>query len=292
MPGGGLPDARGTGLARDLMSWAETFLAPLGVITAVLVFFGWTRSRAYFSYFGVDQQLLQYSVQDHVLSSADPAFGALVRGIVLVAAVAIAQRALGRWTDPSRDDRLARRVRAAVIGTGVLLLAFGLGFAGGLPLAEVIPAMWGALSLAAGVVILLRTYYAGPAGSPPREGRGLVVLGLLVAIFWATALLAQDTGRALARDVDDHPARLASATIFSDTYLDFPGTMVTPTITKAPDGTPRHRYSGLRVLAYANGRWFLLSNDYGGVLHPTVTVLTDSDKIRVELTRQDQGDGG
>ena len=57
-----------------------------------------------------------------------------------------------------------------------------------------------------------------------------------------------------------------------------------------PERHPATRYSGLRALAYANGRWFLLSNDYGGVLHPTVTVLTDSDKIRIELTAQDQDD--
>src|SRR5512133_414505 len=86
---------------QDLLKWTETVAAPIGTIGGLLLFFGWTYSRAYFGYFGIDQRLLQYSVQDHLLLSADVMFGTAVMVLTVVLALVL----LNRIMTPLRERR-------------------------------------------------------------------------------------------------------------------------------------------------------------------------------------------
>ena len=63
--------------------------APIGVTTGLLLFFGWTYSRTYFGHFGIDQRLLQYSVQDQLLLSADVMLGTAMIVLTVVLALVL-----------------------------------------------------------------------------------------------------------------------------------------------------------------------------------------------------------
>src|SRR6478609_9073048 len=63
-------------------------LAPIGVLSAVLYYFGYAREQALFSYFGVDLGSLDYSPTDYLVRSAGTVFlplaTLLVAGVVAV----------------------------------------------------------------------------------------------------------------------------------------------------------------------------------------------------------------
>lgn len=267
----------------------EAVLAPAGAVTALLVYFGWTRSRAFFGYFGIDQSILQYSLSDHLLRSADSTFGTAVLLLVVVLVLVALERAVATWTHPSRSDRIGRWARTAVTIIGLLLFSLGLLFALRLEFGGItIPAIVGAVTLAAGAIIVLRTGLAliTLTSTPRAFARVLVLVPLFLASFWASTLYAQDGGVTLARAVDDVPARLPLVTVYSDKYLDLPGSAVMGTAVPSADETTRYRYTGLRLLAYSNGRWFLLTGRYGTGYRSSVLVLGDADYIRVEVARQ------
>ena len=95
----------------DVLNWAETVAAPVGVVVALLVFFGRTYSRAYFGRFGIDQHLLQYSAQDQGLLSADAMFGTAVLVLAVAMLLVLADRLLTPLR--SREDRVGRVARVS-----------------------------------------------------------------------------------------------------------------------------------------------------------------------------------
>jgi hypothetical protein len=59
-------------------------VAPPTLITALALFFGWTRISTQVSYFGIDPTLVGFSTQDYLLRSADTVFVPL--GALLISA--------------------------------------------------------------------------------------------------------------------------------------------------------------------------------------------------------------
>jgi hypothetical protein len=120
---------------------------------------------------------------------------------------------------------------------------------------------------------LLRSY---------RPWVGLLVSAIILGSFWAATLYAQRLGHAAAKAIDDDPARLPLATVFAHEYLDLPGTAVQAERIGL-GGTSSWRYTGLRLLTYSDGQWFLLSGRYGPAYRSTVVVLGNGDGIRVDI---------
>jgi hypothetical protein len=106
---------------------------------------------------------------------------------------------------------------------------------------------------------------------------------LVVALFWAATLYAQDLGQRAARGTNANPAGLPLVTVFSEEYLDLPGSQVRATQAPGADGDTYYRYSGLSLLTYANGTWFLISGRYSDSYRSSVLVLRDTAAVRVEL---------
>lgn len=277
---------------RDLARGIELIsavAAPVSIVTALLVYVGWTRNRAYFSGFGIDQGVLGLSLQDYVLRSADVTFGAVVRLASVALLFVIVDRVLlavlhHRWT-----ARTARWIDGSLAVAGVVLAAGGLLYAVGLTGNIAISPFLGAALLALGAVLTLRF---GPAALSRRVGpdplglAGTIALYtiLLLALFWAATLYAQDLGRRAAVTVDANSTRLPLTTVFSDRYLDLPGSAVQATQVPGPANSTHFRYSGLALLTYSNNRWFLISGRYADGYRSSIVVLHDSDAIRVEIS--------
>jgi hypothetical protein len=295
-----------------LVEWVAAVAGPLTAVTAVLYFFGWTRTSALFGYFGVDPAILQFQLTDYLARSAGPAFGPAV-GIVVGAALllvvlrlAVAGEVVGLRHPVYRGGRAyAVRVPSIILivvgavatwsGASVALGVpdlLGLGRAVGLD--EPVPA---AVALAVGAVLLsagLRLVRARPtrADEPlpplPPVARGLVASVVLVALFWSVAVYSQQLGEALARSIDADPARQPAVIVHSAEPLGlWSADPVDPAGAPAGADPPRYRftYTGLHLLIYANQRWLLLTGERGPAGRHVVAVLRDDDTTRVELTR-------
>ena len=259
-------------------------IAPLTVVTALLFYVGWVRTRAFFSYFGVSAALVGFSPQDYVLRSADVGFGAVLllalAGVVLVGldrlvAIVIARvsgRVLGQW------------VRWGLAGLGASLVLIGLGGATAEAAVAVVPPIAGAGLLALGAVLFLRF----GAESPSRQGllrpgtTGLSIVVLAVACFWAVTIYARDLGVGAAEYLDGDARSLPLVTVYSSEPLDLPGTNVIPTRVLGEDQRWNYRYTGAVLLTYSNERWFLIPEPASGDYRSSVVVLRDSESIRVE----------
>lgn len=255
-------------------------IAPITVLSALLAYIGSVRNRAYYSYLGVDQNLLQLSIEDLVLRSADVAFGAVARLVAACAALVVLDRVLvvvqRRFGEP-------RRLDAALAVAGTTLALVGLLHAVGVQTVTGSSPILGPILLGLGSVIAFRFgRRALPGTANPLATSALVTL-LVLALFWAATLYAQDLGRRAAAAVDDGRSPLPVVIVYSDTYLDLPGSHVTASEETTPAGEKVYRYAGLFLLTYANDRWLLVSHQRSDGYRSRVAVLRDTEAVRVEV---------
>lgn len=283
---------------QDKTSWlsadvAATVVAPLTLATALLVHFGYTRSRAYFGYFGISQSLLNLSMDAYLLRSTDVTFRAAASlvGIFLVLLVldyGVRQiRGLGRVN--------AAPVMGTLLAIGGLAVSLGLFFALGGPRPGWLPPIASPGLLAIGPVILLRwtsisrkerALNAGTAGGSSilvRTMSTTLTAAFVIAAFWASTIYASDQGRRAAQQDDRNPERLPLVTILSSAFIDLPVADEQLTEITVDDNEVHYRYTGLRLLTYSDGRWFLISGRLGSAYASSVAVLANSDSIRVEI---------
>jgi hypothetical protein len=296
-----------------LVELALTAAAPLTIITALLVHVGSVRNRAYFGYFGIDQGVLRLSIQDYVLRSVDVTFGAVARLVAAAVVVIVVNRLMIRAIIRHQDHRGMGygRLHAILVAVGATLGAVGLLVALGLGRWLDLPPLVAAILLALGSGMILRLRSApfaadanadaaGPQDAAATASRGhpeeARLLGLpmtlalyatlVIALFWAATLYAQDLGQRAAMTVDANPEELPLVTVFSKSYLDLPGSLVHPTRAPGAEGGPPHyRYTGLSMLAYVNGTWFLITGRYSDRYRSSVLLLRDTQTIRVEVAK-------
>ncbi|UVS81540.1 hypothetical protein [Actinokineospora sp. UTMC 2448] len=256
---------------RGLLELVGLVVAPVTAVTAVLMYFGWNRQNAIYGYFGVDHAVLRFSAQDYLLRSVGVVFKplAVVLGVlVLLVAVRRVAGRLDAVTVPlGRGVRLPA-VQAVRIGVAVIALVWAVS-----ALAGHAEPLTGALALALAAVL----------GGPPLHGterpfRGRVLVGSVVAfaVFWAAAVHAGRGGTALAEHIDRNPGAQPALTVYSTERLTLPGETVV--------GPSTYRYTGLRLLSYANDRWVVITGRDPERGRLTLTLLRDTDRVRVEVT--------
>jgi hypothetical protein len=273
-------DAPATRIER-LISWAASVVAPLSVLTAVLFYFGYASSRAQYQYFGIDVDTIGLSTQDYVMRSPVALLTPLLVLVLIGVGVATTNDAVRRRIqaatvgsgDPDAD--LAERSTARLAGlyrqfrivmiAGYVLLAVGtlllLGYAalGGWALYPLVtPLVMGlgaALALYGGRVRgMLRPE------ERPRIGVVLTLALVLVTdVFWATATVAQWSGRGSAHEIARGLDRLP--TVILDTrerlILRTPNVQES-TLPSSAGQTFRYRYRGLHLLIQGKDRLFLV----------------------------------
>jgi hypothetical protein len=271
--------------SRSMMQAVElisTVVAPLALVTAILGYIGWIRTRAFYGYFGLSSSLISFSPQDYVLRSAEVSFGAILlltlAGAVLLGLDLFLTRLLessGRWENGARRT---------LVGLGVVLVLVSLGGATTAASTAVVPPIAGAVLLGLGAVVLLRfgVRSAGRVGLLPPTAVGLAMVVLALAGFWATTTYAQDLGVGAARDIDRNPRSLPVVTVYSRAPIDLPGTNVVAYRILDQDQQWNYRYTGARLLTYSNSRWFLIPEPGSPTYRPSVTILPDTDTVRVE----------
>lgn len=248
----------------------SSIIAPATLLTAMLFYFGYVSSRAEFRYFGLDVDTIGLSTNDFVMRSPQVL-------LVPVLAVALAAIALLLIHVRLRRDPPATRT----VGVGMLLalvvLAIGLllvltyRWLGRWPqYALVTPLLIGTGSAVLAYTFWMPTAPAWILGSHDDRARWVrpvvTALALVVAatcMFWATATLAEwtgrDNGRQTARDLDALPA------VILDTKerLFLTDGIVEESV--LPDASPdgfRFRYRGLRLLIQGEDHMFLVPDQW------------------------------
>jgi hypothetical protein len=280
----------GTEGAEQTRSWerwltlATTFIAPVTFVTALLFYFGYVSSRAQYSYFGVDVDALGMGTREFVMRSPQ---GILVPGLLVILLGAATAGGVAVF----RSGRVGRRATTVTAAAGGLLLAVGLVLVFAYP----VVGGWTGYGLLTPLVLASGASLVALAGRQlglPLAVVALLVVFIVVSTFWATATLAQWTGRGIARHtalhLDDLPA----------VVLDTPERLylrdgVTKEVVLAPaegaepeEGqTFRYRYYGLRLLVQAGDRMFLVPDRW---TPSNSTLVFDLDDVRVKFRFVDQ----
>jgi hypothetical protein len=269
------------GRVERLISWAASVVAPLSVLTAVLFYFGYASSRAQFEYFGVAVDTIGLSTQDYVMRSPQALLTPLLVLVLIGVAVAIAHdlfrrrvqaaavtitdadesvasRGRARLADLDRSFRLVELAGWCLLAVGTLLL-FGYALLQDwTPYPLVTPLVMG---LGAGLALFsarIRRLIHPDTG--PRIGVVLALsLVLVTNVFWATATVAQWSGRGSAQQVALHLDGLPTVIVDTRERLN----MVSPSIkeTALPPSaaqTFHYRYRGLHLLIQGKDRLFLV----------------------------------
>lgn len=294
-------DSRGTPHLGTAVSLIGAVTSQAVLITALLYYFGWVYSHAYFGYFGVEVGMLGYSTSDYVLRSINAAAWPFV-GTLFVAAGSIAIHrhlvlpASARVHGP-RPRLVLRWAVFAVACVGVALVAVvGIEIMirddiESLPLSIMLMLSVGLIGYR-GVLQAEhpdlrrahRTTAAGTGSNPWIASSVLLVLGLF-GFLWGVGLYADQDGRhdavaAAAAHFVDKPAIV----VLSKDRLGIDGTGERVGEITVPGEKFRYVYSGLWLLAYTADRYFLLPQQWM-VARDRVFILRDTDDIRVDIAR-------
>jgi hypothetical protein len=310
-------DDQSRGQVERWLSVATTVIAPATVLSALLFYFGYVSARAQYDYFGVDVDTIGLSTQDYVMRSPQPLLVPLLVLTVLAVLALLVHAAIGQriaGTDPGVLSQLARYrqlARRTVLG-GLLLLGGGMVLLFCYPyvrewplFALVTPLLIGSGAAVAGYGARVQSRLQPPrpmpepddaagGGHPPadnsllalrRSAGGALVIVVIANIFWATATIAQWSGRGLAHYNASHLDRLPSTILDTHErlFLRSPGIEETA-LPASPGQTFRYRYRHLRLLIEGSDRMFLVP-DRWSASNSTLIVPLDG-TVRVQFQFQ------
>lgn len=293
-----MPDEEGGGLPRWIGTWASV-IAPASVLSAVLFYFGYVSARSQYEYFGVDVDAVGLGTRDYVMRSPQPLLVPLIVLTLLGAGLMVAHAAIrDRVTSTAADRRVVRGIRASrlagqvMLGVGVLLL-FGYTLVDEWAYyALVTPLLLGAggglVAYAAYLRRLLgRTDQTAPLALARRAAVVLVYILIAASVFWATATVAQWSGRGLARNQARNLDELPRVILDTKERLHLRDPVVQETALAAGEGqTFRYRYRRLRLLIVGHDRMFLVPEVWSAS-NSTLVVPMDG-SVRVQFQFQNQ----
>jgi hypothetical protein len=278
--------------AREAIALLASIVAPVTVIGALLFYFGWSRSNAQASYFGIDSDVLGRSNQQYALRSIGSIFWPLVFILVGILIGMFTHDRARNWAADERESRLTPT--GATIGAAGVALLILAGTAvrwrplvgTGLVLTPTLFAL--GVALTAYGAFLVANRRADGLPPLPRSALALVLGVIAVFVFWAVGDYAAEHGRDLAKQMASNLWQRPSVTIYSPQRLYLEGQGITERHLGGTDSAYRYRYLGLKLLARAGDHYFLLPRCWtheGGV----TIVLPASDALRFDLApgRQD-----
>lgn len=266
---------------------ATTFVAPATLLSALLFYFGYVSSRAQYLYFGVDVDAIGLSTRDYVMRSPQPLLVPLLLVGLIGAAALVAHLAIERRTVPRWAVVGTAAVGGVVLGSGVVLLFTYPAFGGWWLYGVVTP-----LVLAAGTGLAMyasRWLIGRPADIRDRSRRtahrASLLLGLLIvatSLFWATATVAEWTGRGVAMSTARELHRLPLVILDTQERLYLTDGIIEESELPADgDQTFRYRYRGFRLLVQGGDRLFLVPSRWSPA-NSTLMIPLDG-SIRVQF---------
>jgi hypothetical protein len=279
----------------DLLSGTrlvEAAVAQTTLLTALFFYFGWAQASANLGYFGVDVSILQLSVTDFLLRSVPvavrPFFNAAMYVIVATAIVYICLQ----FTVASLARRRNRRYLIVTCAIGIIgLMVWSILFhhvVVPLPFYPLATPMFPVI-LGAALLLCLRSWRKHSAQRSSsievtleRCGIGALIALAIVGLFWHTGVVASEVGKSRAETTAAELDQRPDVAVFSATRLSLAGTGVVVDPLAGADIAYRYRYTGLRLLGHAGGRYLLVPAGWQRGRDP-VYLLQEGDGIRFEF---------
>jgi hypothetical protein len=287
---------------RATLKGISAVVAPTSALTALLYYFGWTRSAVEANRLGLDESLLGYSTQDYLLRSMSSMYAPLVVGLI-VTLVGVGlhtlivgwARRLGLAGDAEAGDGAAQRRMGRLIAA---LAAFGLasvvmGYTGTrVPQPSRALYLAGPVAVTGGILILVyaaglyRRFLAsrGDGGGSMFAGydglvASAVVMLVLITLFWSVSRYAVVKGNELADQIEALVPQRPGVIVYSEKrlYLQPP---VVETRLDPENAAYNYAYSGLKLLFRADGKYFLRPSDSAAQVN---ILIPDGLDIRLEL---------
>ncbi len=270
-----------------------TFIAPATLLSTVLFYFGYVSARTQYDYFGIDVDTIGLSTQDYVMRSPQPLLVPLLvlalLGLVAMASHARLNRGLPhdldgvrRWSARVHWFKLGG-VTSLAIATVVLLGYPYLGGWAGYPLAT--PALFILAAAVTGYSAWLTARLGGDR--QPRQLVLLLVAVLIANVFWATATVAQWSGRALAHAQARRLDELPSVILDTKERLFLRDGQVMETALPAAAGQTFHfRYRGLRLLIEGKDRMFLVPEHWSASDSTLMVPIDDAMRVQFQFVNE------
>ena len=300
------------------VSFGTTIIAPATVLSGLLFYFGYVSSRAQYEYFGVDVDTIGLSTQDYVMRSPQPLLVPLLVltllgiGAVLLHAEIRRRIAVRGPRESAQYRRLARR--AVIAGLAILVagiaLLFSYPYLRGWPLFDLVTPLL--LAMGSAVVAYAARMQAllqpSTAPTPPANGElaparahamssmvalrraaTILIFVVIVAnIFWATATIAQWSGRGLARYKATHLDQLP--TVILDTqqrlFLTDPGLVKETVLPPSQGQTFHYRYRNLHLLIEGHDRMFLVPDRWSASDSTLIVPLDGSVRVQFRFKNE------
>lgn len=291
---GGPPDrspGRWSTLIEQLSAVAGV-IAPTTVLTALLYYYGYVATYAFFDYFGVDVAVLRLPTQDLVLRSV----AVLYVPCAVILGLGIVYLLVRNWTRTTLPQerhwpRLRRIGWAAVVVGSALLVRAAVGIVRP-SLAEAEFPATTPTALGLGVLSVLYGRHLLRHATRRRDDRipegavSLLAAGVVVlSLFWAANTFAAAYGRGQAADdsmklgerpevvLDTRERLFLNAACAEETSLE----------PADPEQDYRYRHRGLRLLAVGSDRLLLIPDRWLDGCE--VLVVPDDDSVRIQFGR-------
>lgn len=287
-----MPEPREQKDAVPLVHWMNVLgsvIAPATLLGALLFYFGYVSSRAQYDYFGIDVDVIGLSTQDYVMRSPQPLLVPLLVIALLGAALLALHSFIRRRSN--RPGFGAAVKGSIVVGLAILVAGLVLLFAYPLlkgwpyyPLVTPLVLATGAALSAYGLSTLRFLARERRSARPAQAGVVLLLWAAVVAcVFWATATVAQWSGRGLAQQQALDPGNLPSVIVDTQERLFLPeeAHVSETALPVAEADSFRFRYWGLRLLIVGDDRIFLIPNAWDS--HDTTLVLPIDDSVRLQF---------
>ena len=275
------------GLSR-LAQIAGKLIVP-ATITALMVYFGWARTRTTYEIFGIDDSVLRFSVQDYLLRSIGQTFEPAV---VLLLLILVAVPAHLGLVKVMRARGWRKRTVLPLAVTGMASTVVGLlGFLG----MVTYPVTWPLVPMSLGSGILLIGYATSlwratsetelrPLGDSDVIDiiiRVAFTAFLIITLFWSAAILALIHGVEDAQHIAQGTASLPGVVVFAPRPLHLSGGEIREIVLIGDQQSRYYRYDGLRLLVRTSDGYILLPVNWRPGMR--TIVLRDSPDLRLEF---------
>lgn len=303
-----------SGRVEQWISFGTNIIAPTTLLGTLLFYFGYVSSRSQYAYFGLDVDTVGLSTQDYIMRSPQPLLVPLLVlplvGAGLMLANMVVRRRIFSIADPASRLNAAKALKRITRGSTVFGLA--LLFVGvvllfiysyirdwpfyGLVTPIVIASGAGLIAYASHLrrqippdVPDAKTVQPQPSsrdrsGSVPWVVTVFIYALIVASIFWATATVAQWSGRGLAKSEALHLDRLPS--VILDTkeplFLHDPYTKET-ILTTSREQTFHYRYRHLRLLIQGHDRMFLIPDVWSASDSTLIVPLDGSVRVQFQF---------
>ena len=273
------------------LSWlaqiAGKVVAPV-TITALMVYFGWARTRTTYEIFGIDDSVLRFSVQDYLFRSISQTFEPAILLLLMILVAVPAHLGLVKVMR-ARGWRKWTVFPLAV--TGVALTVVGLlDFLG----VVTYPVAWPLTPMSLGLGVLLIGYatslWRAASGTEFRPlgdsdvidvvTRVAFTAFLILTLFWSVAVFAQIRGVEDAQQIAQGTLSFR-VVVFAPRPLHLSGGEIREIVLIGDQQSRYYRYDGLRLLVRTSDGYILLPANWRPGMR--TIVLRDSPDLRLEF---------